>query len=62
MLLSLGFSERCDWSGEEELKNMIGARQEVDEMKPLFLNFRTMCRGEHSIIERLKCMSKQTST
>ncbi len=55
VLWSLGFSER---SGEEDLRHMIGARQEAAEMKPLFLHYRTMCRGEHSIIERLKCVSK----
>lgn len=58
VLWSLGFSERCDWSGEEDLRHMIGARQEVDKMKTLFLHYRTMCRGERSIIERLKCVSK----
>uniref|UniRef100_A0A673KB63 Phospholipase n=1 Tax=Sinocyclocheilus rhinocerous TaxID=307959 RepID=A0A673KB63_9TELE len=56
VLWSLGYSERCDWSGEEDLRHMIGARQEADEKKALFLHCRTMCRGEHSIIERLKCV------
>uniref|UniRef100_A0A672SNT3 phospholipase D n=1 Tax=Sinocyclocheilus grahami TaxID=75366 RepID=A0A672SNT3_SINGR len=31
-------------------------KTKVDEMKALFLYCRTMCRGEHSIIERLKCV------